>query len=230
MLVLQIMIWLFAKIFVNLHLNNLWFVNSNLHFMSEDNVAIRLKLFIETEGLTYSQFADTCGIPRPSLSQLLTGRNKKISDILVGQIHKSFPQLSIMWLLFGEGNMLVNSAGYNSVTDEEGLQGHSSSAQNSDFDFSGDGSGLFADFESPQNGNRQEIPTDGQGNIEFSKENGLSQAYISVKNSENEIAVLKNTIRDLKSQLDNLRQNPRKVVQIMVYYDDSTFETFIPNQ
>ena len=46
--------------------------------MDTDNVAIRLKGFIQSQGLTNSQFADNCGIPRPSLSQLLGGRNKKI--------------------------------------------------------------------------------------------------------------------------------------------------------
>lgn len=74
----------------------------------EDNIATRLKLFMEHMNVSNSQFADTCGIPRPSLSQILTGRNKKISDILIGQIHAAFPQFSIMWLLFGEGNMIVS--------------------------------------------------------------------------------------------------------------------------
>lgn len=75
--------------------------------MTDNNIATRLKLFFEYAGLTNSQFADACGIPRPTLSQILTGRNKKISDVLIGQIHQAFPKLSVLWLLFGEGNMLV---------------------------------------------------------------------------------------------------------------------------
>lgn len=75
--------------------------------MEEDNAAIRLKLFMDYLQISNSQFADQCGIPRPSLSQLLNGRNKKISDVLVKQIHDQFPRLSIVWLLFGEGDMLV---------------------------------------------------------------------------------------------------------------------------
>lgn len=75
-------------------------------YKMEENVATRLKLFFEYRGLTNSQFADRCGIPRPSLSQLLTGRNRKISDVFVRQIHSAFPELSVMWLLFGEGAMI----------------------------------------------------------------------------------------------------------------------------
>ena len=75
--------------------------------MEEENVAIRLKLFMDYLQVTNSQFADQCGIARPSLSQLLNGRNKKISDVLVKQIHDQFPRLSILWLMFGEGDMLM---------------------------------------------------------------------------------------------------------------------------
>lgn len=76
-----------------------------------DNIAARLKFFIENRGLTNSQFADSCEIPRPTLSQILSGRNKKISDLLIGQIHQAYPELSVLWLLFGEGEMLVQSSG-----------------------------------------------------------------------------------------------------------------------
>lgn len=73
--------------------------------MSEDNIAIRLKFLIQKLGITNSVFADNCGISRATLSQLLTGRNKKISDVIIGQIHTAYPALSIMWLLFNEGSM-----------------------------------------------------------------------------------------------------------------------------
>lgn len=75
--------------------------------MEDQNVATRLKLFMDREGLTNSQFADKCGIPRPSLSQLLSGRNKKLSDVVVKQIHDVFPDLSVLWLMFGEGEMIA---------------------------------------------------------------------------------------------------------------------------
>lgn len=86
--------------------------------MEEENIATRLKLFFEFQGLSNSQFADSCGIPRPTLSQIITGRNKKISDKLVGQIHAAYPSLSVMWLLFGEGEMMVQDATMHDVQGE----------------------------------------------------------------------------------------------------------------
>lgn len=56
--------------------------------------------------VTISQFADRCGIPRPTMSQLMNGRNKRISDEVINKIHNAYPDLSILWLMFGEGEMV----------------------------------------------------------------------------------------------------------------------------
>ncbi len=170
--------------------------------MIEDNVAIRLKGFMDEMGLTNSQFADQCGIPRPSLSQILTGRNKKISDVIVGQIHTAFPRLSVLWLLFGEGEMLMPLP--NEEQSEDGLpnlfsEQPKNSPRESDFDKYSTLAAL----------------NEGQ-NIASSRMNNGIQA--DLKNSE------------LQREIEKMRKNPRKVVQITVYYDDSTFETFYPGK
>lgn len=69
------------------------------------DIVSRLKMFMDSIGIANSQFADNCGIPRPTVSQILNGRNKKISDELISKIHSTFPDLSILWLMFGEGEM-----------------------------------------------------------------------------------------------------------------------------
>lgn len=66
----------------------------------------RLKHYMDSAQVTISQFADRCGIPRPTMSQLMNGRNKRISDEVIGKIHNAFPDLSILWLMFGEGEMV----------------------------------------------------------------------------------------------------------------------------
>ena len=67
----------------------------------------RLKRYIECKNLQNSQVADMAGIPRPTLSQLLTGRNKKVSNELIEKLHQAFPSLNVLWLLFGDGPMEV---------------------------------------------------------------------------------------------------------------------------
>lgn len=73
------------------------------------DIVARLKEFINYLAIPVTQFADNCKIPRPSLSQLLNGRNKKVSDEFIGKIHDAYPQLSVLWLMFGEGTMLFSS-------------------------------------------------------------------------------------------------------------------------
>lgn len=68
-----------------------------------DNIIDRINSFIEETNLTRSQFADACGIPRPTISQMLSGKNKKIGDDVISVIHKTYPEIPMMWLLFGEG-------------------------------------------------------------------------------------------------------------------------------
>lgn len=74
---------------------------------SESPIISRLKDFMAYSQMTNSQFADYTGIPRPTLSQLLHGRNKSVNDQLIRKLHDSFPALNIVWLLFGKGEMLT---------------------------------------------------------------------------------------------------------------------------
>ena len=179
--------------------------------MNNASVAERLKSFIESKGLTYSQFADACGIPRPSLSQLLTGRNKKINDIMVGQIHNMFPELSIVWLLFGEGAMEISSENEYMRNDQFS---HISGMMSADNDISTSNKIIF----SPHNGAKSE----------FSKETGLKDGSESSQIADLKIEKLQKRIKELESKIEEFKKNPRKAVQITVYYDDSTFETFFP--
>ncbi len=71
------------------------------------DIVSRIKAFMAANNISSTQFADACNIPRPSLSQILGGRNKKISDEVIAKIHEAYPRLSVMWLLFGEGEMLT---------------------------------------------------------------------------------------------------------------------------
>lgn len=186
--------------------------------MSETSVADRLKEFIEKMGLSYSQFADRCNIPRPSLSQLITGRNKKINDSMVRQIHNEFPNLSVVWLLFGEGPMQNSMPDLpSSAADSDGSDGlHDFLSENS-FD------GVNFVSENPNSYSGDSATTK---NL---KDEALKTAINDIKSIDSKENKLSKKLKEIGEQLEFLRKNPRKVTQIMVYYDDSTFETFKPD-
>lgn len=167
--------------------------------MNEGTVATRLKVFMESIGLSHSQFADRCGIPRPTLSQLLSGRNKKISDLLVGQIHQAFPDLSVLWLLFGEGNMTISIA--------------------ESPDFSLDPISDISIFEGVRPAENSEA-----------KEKGLEMPTNSGQVHGNNAFNYQIENAFSGGQINESAPKPRKVIQITVYYDDSTFDTFYPER
>lgn len=166
--------------------------------MDEAPVAVRLKSVIESLGLSDSQFADSCSISRPTLSLLLSGKNKKISDIMLSQIHQAFPQISILWLLFGEGEMYKK--------------------ENKEYD------------EADINDENQKFrPSIGH------KEEELN--LVNIKQLENIIQdVVNKSFEAYKSTVESTMlkiteaNGARKVSEITIYYDDSTFETFIPEK
>ena len=212
--------------------------------MEDDNIAIRLKGFIDSCGLSHSQFADKCGIPRPSLSQILSGRNKKISDVIIGQIHRAFPDLSVMWLLFGEGSMLsVSNQGDEGAGSEAGADnGRALGAESQSAGVTGFGFGVGAQF-GPGTGasmsgdgdeaqfsgvNDSKFPSNRTGAEEFSNLRALNTPSEAMQLAEKQIVEAEKRIAELQTQIEKMRKNPRKVTHITVYYDDSTFETFTP--
>ena len=73
------------------------------------DIIARLNEFVNSNKITPSQFADKLGIPRPSMSQILSGRNKKISNEFLSKLHHAYPDVDILWLLFGETSMTLQS-------------------------------------------------------------------------------------------------------------------------
>lgn len=162
-------------------------------------VAIRIKQFIDYLQVSNSQFADEAGIPRPTLSQLLHGRNKSVNDLLLQKLHDAFPQLNLMWLLFGKGSMVldVNTNEKSDVeTDTEAVNTSVNSRNSSAAE------GIFSYLVTPD----EATPSP-------AVQNTKSVKTISAK-CENE---------NLPSSADG-----RRVKSIIVYYTDNSFQTFYP--
>ncbi|WP_299821805.1 helix-turn-helix transcriptional regulator [uncultured Pontibacter sp.] len=65
----------------------------------------RIKVLMEYKGLTSTQFADTVEVPRAVISHILSGRNKPSLEVIT-KIVAAFPEVSVNWMLLGEGEML----------------------------------------------------------------------------------------------------------------------------
>ena len=68
------------------------------------NLSEKIELLIKRKQLSASQFADKLGIPRSSISHILSGRNKPSLDI-VQKILRVFPEISAEDLLFEDRSL-----------------------------------------------------------------------------------------------------------------------------
>lgn len=177
------------------------------------DIVDRLKLYIEHLGIASSQFADTASIPRPTLSQLLNGRNKKVSNELITKIHDAYPALNVVWLLFGDGDMETTENIQISEAKNAPNQGSAGSLFSDIKDIAGDNDSLFIDAEKCSN------------NF-YSPDNDISDPKISKPSGDTgpRDADLDNLISSRASAGDNIR----KVQSIMIFYSDNSFETFFP--
>ncbi len=173
------------------------------------DIVSRLKLFLQQNGIANSQFADTCEIPRPTLSQLLNGRNKKVSDEIISKIHRAYPSLNIMWLMFGDGDMFVGGR-------QSGL---------SELDNMTSGS-----FMTGGSVTRQADLSKSRQSINFNDDDsGVNDVTQNAS-----MGTLTDTLRNIamtvgkKNTNASTQNGARKVVNILVFYSDNSFESFTP--
>lgn len=191
------------------------------------DLVTRIKYYMNSQNIGSSQFADACDIPRPTLSQILNGRNKKISDEIIRKIHQAYPDLSILWLMFGEGEMQscanngfseAQNVGIIDFNTPQAFDNHDSVNDIPDVEqFSQNytekenvlESNLF-DSTIPLAGNKVEYSDRIMENV--SEEN--NQAHTPVKPARGGIAISPD--------------NTKRIVNIMVFYSDNSFESFVP--
>ena len=196
------------------------------------DIVSRLKEFLDTFGISNSTFADSCSIPRPTVSQLLNGRNKKVSDEIISKIHQTYPSLSMLWLLFGEGNMVDNS-NIENIRAKLSDKTEPKQSQNIDFkrlEISDD------EFESSQE-KSQNLANDQMFTYMVSGENDFYEGKRGnvAGPSENSTQAISNTApkHTVPSQPASVRiqADPHKrITNIVVFYSDNSFQSFEPSK
>lgn len=188
------------------------------------DIVERLIAYRNYTGYTNSQFADLANIPRPTLSQFLNGRNKRLSDDMTSKLHQAFPDLNILWLLFGEGDML---------TDQNIKISEANIDENSDF--------FITDIPDYKESNVSKSVSE---NLTDSQANRKNQANSFKKNGEDPFETLKHEDFNENeganffagqscqkmSEAPVVPTDPSKRIKsIMVFYSDNSYEIFTPN-
>ena len=162
------------------------------------NLSEKIELLIKRKQLSASQFADKLGIPRSSISHILSGRNKPSLDV-VQKILRVFPEISAEDLLFEDrslGASLVSNV--SNVAKEP-----SPVASPSLFDVV-----LPTPSESPKNNSPEQTIV--QSNLRRSKEAAVS--------APQEVAVTTSVPPRLEKTIE----------RVLIFYTDGTFSESRP--
>lgn len=186
----------------------------------------RLKQYLNTRGISITQFADECDIPRPSASQLLAGRNKKVSDEIIGKIHYTYPELSVSWLMFGEGEMVIDNNIATSKPQNEPTSAEIDTQKTDIQEYQSQDENLFSvddsDSEKSEVSDVEEFSFAGN-TFAFAGNPSTSSAPAAAPSPQTQ---------SQQSPNHPITVTPGKgkcVTGIVVYYSDSTYESFVPD-
>lgn len=195
----------------------------------------RLKHFLDLQQISVTQFADVCGIPRPTASQLLAGRNKKVSDEIISKIHQCYPDLSIMWLMFGEGE--IYAAKSRSSIPSSPQSTPATSTIDEEFEFTTSNMVEIENSPDLMTGSEFVFANDGDSQNKTSNDSQMqsqptNQTFSFAKsNTAHEEISEESDQPDPKNQgaFASATSSGKRVTGIVVYYDDQTYESFIPD-
>ena len=151
--------------------------------------------------MTQQVFASYIGTTPATLSGIFNDRTRPTINI-IESIKKKFPDVSLEWLMFGQGEMYTSSSDH--------------SEQNTGSDMS-DSSQFSSDF-STQNQDQM-----------FDFGQSIPSNTKNVQSTMNHFNGVRNTRVDQNAEmLNNVNKPLRHVTEIRVYYDDQTWESFVP--
>ncbi len=165
----------------------------------------RLIQLLDLEQLSPSKFADIIGVQRSSISHVISGRNKPSFDFLQKTL-KAFPGLNASWLMLGEGTM-YEQMGRN-------VSGN-----------------LFDSPVAPEEPSQEHISDKVEDHtaIEAVETPIISETEPEevLKNPEpaqhTETSLQEETLKEIA------RGGTKRIVQVMVIYEDDTFKALLPS-
>ena len=174
----------------------------------------RIRQLMEDQHLTQQNFAQQIGISTATLSSIFNDRTKP-SLLIVDAIHKKFPQVRLEWLLDGVLPMYINKVNGQDETVPSG------------------GMGMSA-----ENGNAMVGGALGEASLDFGMDihAGASPTPSSPSSSpalfdDAQMQGVNRTPKKVaQTAVKFVDKHQRKITEIRIFYDDQTWETFVPKK
>ena len=163
----------------------------------------RIRQIMEAQHMTQQVFANAIGTTPATLSGIFNDRTRPTINI-IESIKKKFPDISLEWLMFGLGDMYQQAPTPSGEHVEPAEEGHFT----------------------PQTGQEQVLdfgsnisPTPQPTNFKPQMSHSSPSYNNGVRNTRSEI---------VREEIKIVDKPVRHVTEIRVYYDDQTWESFVP--
>lgn len=201
---------------------------SNSNIVMKD----RIRQIMEDQHLNQQNFAQLIGKSTATLSSIFNDRTKPSLDI-VDAIKKKLPQVNLEWLLYGTPPMYINKvAGAQAGASARGENG----ADEDSLDMYGDTVGVAGTGASAagMSGSHGSIGGAG-GVVEPTLDFGGSEESDSPTSpslfDQPQTHGVKRTPKNIANAAVKYVDKPqRKITEIRIFYDDQTWETFVPKK
>ena len=164
----------------------------------------RIRAIMESKGMTQQEFSQFLEMSPASLSSIFTGRTNPTLNV-VESIKKKFENINLEWLMFGHGCMFLQ---------DENTEG--------------------VDPENPSTALTPENISDNISNYSTSdiqyKNNNVYEGRSLSSNSGNVRGGNYIPENANVSDMKIINNNRRKIKEIRVFYDDQTYESFVPKE
>jgi transcriptional regulator with XRE-family HTH domain len=185
----------------------------------------RIKQIMIEENMTPAKFSERIGIQRGAMSHILKERNNPSLDV-IKKILNVFSDINPDWLLFGEGPMKRNVQNRTNVPNKDLF---------SSLDFQ---QSTSPPETRPATGGSNQVVADRNTNRTTSTQNSPNTAdirtemhYAEEKTQGEEINYAENKVKDVVKETIIYKERPNKTIrELLIFYSDNTYETFIPEK
>lgn len=187
----------------------------------------RIKLIMEQTKLSQQDFATKLGVSPASLSSIFTGRTNPTNNH-VQAVHRAFPNVNVNWLLFGEGEMYVSSQpmAQSHTGDDTNERLHDEAAMSSETERS------FSALSQSPDGDVPQMPSMFAPDPMTASAGSGQRASVSSPSARSRYERYSQELPpygSLKKNANIIDKPERKIKEIRVFYDDGTYEAFVPS-
>lgn len=175
----------------------------------------RLKQFLAAENISQSQFADTIGVARASISHILSGRNKPGFEFFTS-IARHYPSLNLTWLITGKGRMYGNGSSSGTLVAVPSAATADSSEETQE---------VLLDGEASSGGDLFSGELSGQEKLEYDR---IPVSNESRPRAQERHMQPEDDIRNISAPAmpggGYTSPQVRRITKVVVFYDDNTYQ------